>query len=370
MGQRIRCSVAIVVALVVTCVMLAGCAQTDGSSSSTAKQPAASVAITIGEPLVAFERAADSDVVVRVSMPVDVLLEERDGMSSSPSARSVAAFVLTDGDEAVSSAKTGSCVMPTDREGSTSIDVTFKVPSQKFGEVSAVQVDALSWGTSKGLLVREAFSCSFGREKEAFLEAERQAQAAAEEQRKQQEHEADWRTKYSTEDFSDTLLIGDSIMQNATASLMEALPGAILNADAGRTLEKGGLVFENQDPDCGVLDHVRKDDGSYARYVIHTGNNDVSGVTIDDAEEIVRCLGEDKQIYFVTMIVTGNSHGTQTTNETIDAMVEKHPNVHKIDWYGLVIDHVDEYLSDGCHPLKSREPDYAALLKEGLSVVY
>ena len=184
------------------------------------------------------------------------------------------------------------------------------------------------------------------------------------------EHEAAWREAFPTDNYANTLLIGDSIMQNATSSLQATLPGVDISADAGRTLEAGGLVFEKQSPDCGVLDYVRRDDGSHARYVIGTGNNEVSGMSLGAAEEIVERLGPDKQIYFITMCSVYNSTSTEVTNESIRTVESEHDNVHVIDWYGLVSENPSEYLSDGIHPRSSRLADYAAFIKEGLDVIY
>ena len=205
--------------------------------------------------------------------------------------------------------------------------------------------------------------------KAAFVQSEEQ-QARQTREEARQAHIAAWHARFPTDDYSNTTLIGDSIMDNSSVALREALPGVDLNVDSGRSLEVGGLIRENQSPDMGVLDHIRRDDGSFDRYVIGTGNNDPGGMTIEDAEEMIEHLGPDKEIYFVTEMVTSNQLGTDTTNATIDAMVEKYPNVHKIDWHGLVLGHESEYLADWCHPRPSRYGDYAACIKEGLDVVY
>ena len=203
------------------------------------------------------------------------------------------------------------------------------------------------------------------------IERERaQAAAEAEAARLEQERLEAWHNRFSTDDYTNTLLIGDSIMQNASAALRAALPGVTINADAGRSLETGGLVFENASPDKGVLDHVRADTGGYMRYVIGTGNNDYAGMPLSAAEEIIELLGPEKEIYFVTEIVTGNSRGTETTNATIADVVGRYSNVHAIDWHGLVVGHETEYLIDGCHPRADHLADYAACIKDGLDVVY
>ena len=225
-------------------------------------------------------------------------------------------------------------------------------------------------GNSNGspeLTVRESTSnTSF----ESVNDWDDSAERARAEREAQEAREAQWRAQFPTDDYSNTLLIGDSLMQNASTALTEAMPGVTVNADSGRMLERGGAVFENKSPDLGVLDHIRNDDGSYARYVIGTGNNEAGGMPIEAAQEIVDCLGPDKQIYFITMCSLLNSYGTEVTNASIDAMVEQYDNVHKIDWCGFLAGRETDYLMDGIHVYPDRLADYAAFIKEGLDVVY
>lgn len=180
----------------------------------------------------------------------------------------------------------------------------------------------------------------------------------------------EWRYRFPEGDYSDVLFIGDSIMDESRYLIMDAMPGSEVNADSGRTLEEGGLIREDAAPDCGVLDHIRNDDGSHVRYVIGTGNNDGGGVPLYVGEEIVERLGPDKEIYFVTEMVTANPGGMATTNGTIDALVEAYPNVHKIDWSGYVEKHGYGLLRDWCHPAEYAKPEYVGVLKDGLDVCY
>ncbi|HAM14982.1 MAG TPA: hypothetical protein DCP91_03815 [Eggerthellaceae bacterium] len=241
------------------------------------------------------------------------------------------------------------------------ITATVVVPRAQFNVLAGINVGLLCYSEGRVCASWDAGGRTPAAAKLAYLESEVQRAKA--------ERIQAWRARFRTDDYSNTVLIGDSIMQNATAALESAMPGVTVNADAGRTLENGGLVFEGKSANAGVLDHVRKDDGSYERYVIGTGNNDVGGVSEEAAEEIVECLGPDKEIYFVTEMVVGNSRGTATTNATIDTMVQRYPNVHKIDWHGLVAGRESQYLSDGCHPRANRLPDYAALIKESLDEI-
>ena len=166
--------------------------------------------------------------------------------------------------------------------------------------------------------------------------------------------------------YSNTLMIGDSIMVNTGEVCKEYMPGINIDADSSRSLENGGVQSPGSDE--GVLDHVRAlNPKQYSRYVIGTGNNDAGGMDMEAGEEIVSCL-KGKQIWFVTEFVSNNSEGTRTTNDTINKLCRKYRNVHKVDWYSVVSKHQSEYLGgDNCHP-QNREAQeaYASILKAAL----
>ena len=103
---------------------------------------------------------------------------------------------------------------------------------------------------------------------------------------------------------------------------------------------------------------------------IGTGNNDAGGMGLYAVEEIVSCLGPDKEIYFITEMVTANPGGTATTNATIDEMVATYPNVHKIDWHGFAEGRESELLRDWCHPNAYGREVYVEAIKAGLDVCY
>ncbi|MBQ9068772.1 MAG: hypothetical protein IJ131_06870, partial [Eggerthellaceae bacterium] len=166
-------------------------------------------------------------------------------------------------------------------------------------------------------------------------------------------------------DFSDTILFGDSIMQNSQGALYAEMPGVTINAMGGRALEIGP-IGAGSDPSDGVLDHIRADTGGYSRYVIGTGNNDAGGMSLAAGEEIVAHIGPDKEIFFVTEYVGGNLGGTAATNATIADLAARYDNVHAIGWYELVSSSPGTYLSDGCHPLASAMPAYASLIREAI----
>lgn len=205
---------------------------------------------------------------------------------------------------------------------------------------------------------------------EQRIEAEKAAQQAAAEEAERKAREAAAKTISDTPgegDYSDVLMIGDSIMVVSSWSLKSYLPGVEIDACSARSLEYGG-VAEGGGAYDGVLDHVRAlDPSQYARYVIGTGNNDGYGMDLESGEEIVSLLG-NHEIWFVTEYVTNNSAGTANTNSTIDELCSRYPNVHKIDWYSVASENRAEYLgSDNCHPQTQAATNaYAGLVKSAL----
>ena len=177
-------------------------------------------------------------------------------------------------------------------------------------------------------------------------------------------------SKFQVGNYSDTLMIGDSIMVLSSWSLEDYLPGVTIDACSARSLESGG-VAEGGGPGDGVLDHVRAlNPASYSRYVIGAGNNDGYGMQYEDGLEIVQTLGGDCEIWFVTELVTNNSSGTTNTNATIARLAEEFDNVRVIDWYAAVSPSPSKYLADNCHPGTQEARDmYAGLVKEGLDSV-
>ena len=154
----------------------------------------------------------------------------------------------------------------------------------------------------------------------------------------------------SKTDWSDTMFVGDSIMEGASPYLAELFPNADIDAAYSRSLEYGGTQ-EGYAEDRGVLDVLRADGGSHAVYIIGTGNNDEFGMDIEDVEQIVKLCGDDAKIYLVTEYVRSFPEGTENTNASIRYAVENYGNVHMIDWHALITEHEDDWLQgDICHP--------------------
>lgn len=167
------------------------------------------------------------------------------------------------------------------------------------------------------------------------------------------------------DDFSDTFMVGDSVMHLVSGSIFDLMPAATINASSGRTMETGG-PNEGESPDLGILDIIRADGGNgYERYVIGAPANEGGGMSYATGEEIVCALG-GKPVWFVTQMVTNNSSSTANTNSTIDVLCANYPNAHKIDWYQACIEH-PEYLVDNAHASDEGARVYADLIYTALT---
>ena len=83
---------------------------------------------------------------------------------------------------------------------------------------------------------------------------------------------------HSATDFSDTLMIGDSVMALSQNTIMSFMPNVHIDAVSGRESEIGG-PSENYDVTCGIFDKMRNvNPYLYTNYVIGCGNNDYYGI--------------------------------------------------------------------------------------------
>jgi hypothetical protein len=174
-----------------------------------------------------------------------------------------------------------------------------------------------------------------------------------------------WPLERFASDFSDTFMVGDSVMHLVEGPIHEYMPAATVDASSGRALEEGG-PNEGYSSGLGILDIIRSDGGyGYERYVIGAACNEPSGMSYEAGEEIVGVL-QGKPVWFVTQMVTNNSTSTSNTNAAIDALCANYPQVHKIDWYQACIEH-PEYITDNAHASTEGAYVYASLIAEALA---
>ena len=177
---------------------------------------------------------------------------------------------------------------------------------------------------------------------------------------------------YADSEYSDVLVLGDSVVEGCTPWLEDALPGVVCDGDGSRSLYGGGVREGLGKKGYGVVDHMASIDwDTIDRVVIGTGNNNTSGMRLEDAQAILSQVPAGKQVFFVTEyeIVSGTYDETESslnTNRTIDALVGTADGVYKADWHLLASSNPDAYLADTVHPSSEGAAVYAAVVKGAL----
>lgn len=338
--------------------------QLEGLESITSEDDIAALD-TIG---VLFEMVADADpqYAGQLGERLRLVLEDADGNEITSAIPALTPMTLLE--------------IPSSGNEKTIATFSMKLSREDFGRWSSYRIDTGKVKNGLCCLPEDERSAQVSKAKGSLANVEEQGREAL--ARKEQERQEEARKAREAEealiesgtvpprstfdgDYSDVMMIGDSIMVLTSFSTESALPGVTIDASSGRSLETGGPNEGGGSYD-GILDHVRSCDLSYGRYVIGAGNNDGYGMSASAAEEIISIL-DSKQIWFVTEYVSNNSAGTANTNETIEEMCAKYPNVHKIDWYSLVSNHTEWLQGDNCHPQVSEGREaYATIVKNAL----
>lgn len=172
------------------------------------------------------------------------------------------------------------------------------------------------------------------------------------------------RPRYSTDDFSDTLVIGDSVLALSAGEggygnkVAESLPGVACNVESGRYYDSDVAG----DPDDGMIDIAEMAAGSYDRYVIECGIND-AGLTMEMAEAFIETLmRDDVQIFFVNQRVIGGAD--DMTCSTIREVAEQNERVYEIDWNSLCMGNEEALLLDACHPNEEGAQRLSRLIRD------
>lgn len=158
------------------------------------------------------------------------------------------------------------------------------------------------------------------------------------------------RPRYSDSDFSDTFIIGDSVLALSAREggygdkVSEHLPGVAYDVESGRYYDSDVAG----DPDDGMIDIARRVAGKYDRYVIECGIND-AGLTPTMAQSFVdTLLRDDVQIFFVNQRVIGGAD--DMTCATIRDIASRNERVYEVDWNSLCSGNEGAWLLDNCHP--------------------
>lgn len=136
---------------------------------------------------------------------------------------------------------------------------------------------------------------------------------------------------------TDLTAIGDSVLLDFSSDLQDVIPGAVVQGRVGRQVtEVPGII--NSLKSQGQLAH---------NVLLNIGTNGT--ITNDQAEQVVKLIGKDRQIFWVTAHVPTQSWQNQV-NAQIAKTAKQHANVHVIDWHGRAQNQSGWFAADNVHP--------------------
>ncbi|WP_436665137.1 acyltransferase family protein [Lactiplantibacillus plantarum] len=136
---------------------------------------------------------------------------------------------------------------------------------------------------------------------------------------------------------TDLTAIGDSVLLDVSSDLQDVIPGTVVQGRVGRQVtEVPGII--NSLKSQGQLAH---------NVLLNIGTNGT--ITDDQAEQVVKLIGKDRQIFWVTAHVPTQSWQNQV-NAQIAKTAKEHANVHVIDWHGRAQNQSGWFADDNVHP--------------------
>lgn len=151
----------------------------------------------------------------------------------------------------------------------------------------------------------------------------------------------------------DVLMIGDSVSVRAIPQFEETFPYGAIDAAVNRQLYAGQETFDyynDQDIVGGVV-------------VFALGTN--GAATDEQIDELVAAAGPGRQVFFVNTR-SPQSWVDQTNGAMFDA-VDRHDNVHVIDWYTASAGHDEYFDGDGTHLTEEGARAYIGLVHDAVA---
>lgn len=150
-------------------------------------------------------------------------------------------------------------------------------------------------------------------------------------------------------------LVGDSVMLGAAPDLKEQIPQGIIDAEESRQVRDAITILQGLE-DKGQLGNT---------VVIELGIN--SYFSLDTGQEVVDYLGNDRQIYWVS--VYGRYLADQERiNQVIRDLAQKNDNVTVIPWDVTASEHPDWFYHDGIHLNGAGRTGFATMIREQLGL--
>ena len=175
----------------------------------------------------------------------------------------------------------------------------------------------------------------------------------------------------SSKNGANVTIIGDSITNGSRAAIEADLPKAEIIAQDSKHFagSDGGNPSGLQ-----IVEQLKSEGKLRPIVVIALGTND--GLTKGDIDEMVKEIGSDRQIFFVTNYDIIKTSKYNNNNKLLAAAEASYDNVKVIDWKNAVLTATgspSDYVKDegvyAVHPTAEGQKLFAKTIKEGISGV-
>ncbi|WP_216395387.1 acyltransferase family protein [Arcanobacterium phocae] len=151
---------------------------------------------------------------------------------------------------------------------------------------------------------------------------------------------------------SNVTIIGDSVTLAAQPAFAEALPGVIVDGAVSRSIKQFPAIAADYDSRNQLRPYV----------VVGLGTN--VAITAADAEAVMKSVGPNRRIVFITASAPEYATWVPISNATMRDFVARYPDrVAIADWEQIALAHQDNLAGDRIHP----DGDGARLLADAVS---
>lgn len=150
--------------------------------------------------------------------------------------------------------------------------------------------------------------------------------------------------------------IGDSVLLDVANDLQEVIPATTVQGKVGRQASEVPGILQSLSQQ-GQLAH---------NVLLNVGTN--GAVPSSQADQIVKMVGKDHEIFWVTAHVPTQSWQNQV-NDQIKKTAAKYKNVHVIDWHQKSLNRSDWFAADNVHPNPAGNRELTKLIADEIAKV-
>lgn len=148
--------------------------------------------------------------------------------------------------------------------------------------------------------------------------------------------------------------VGDSILLAAADKIQELFPKSIISGKIGRQLYSSHSTLLELEAQGKLMDTV----------ITFLGTNGAFSNT--QLEEYIKILGQQREIYFVTIIAPVN--WANEVNQQFQEAAAKYTNVHVYDWASVAKNHPEWFYEDQTHPNNEGASQLSEFILEHLAM--